>query len=83
MYTLFAKPTVGKDLRSINPQEVPAINEKIKSLARQPRQRQTKKLKGVDGYRLRVGKYRILYEIDDRSKTVTIYRVLHRKEAYR
>lgn len=83
MYTLFAKPTVEKELRSINPKVLPAINEGIKSLAREPRQHQTKKLKGVDGYRLRVGKYRILYEIDDKTKTVTIYRVLHRKEAYR
>ncbi len=83
MYTLLAKPTMEKELRAINPKDLPAINEKIKSLAQQPRQHQTKKLKGVDGYRLRVGKYRILYEIDDKTKTVTIFRVLHRKEVYR
>jgi mRNA interferase RelE/StbE len=41
------------------------------------------KLKGVEGYRLRVGKYRILYDIDDHVKTVTIHRVQHRKEVYR
>ena len=33
MYTLFAKPTVEKKLRAINPKDLPAINEKIKSLA--------------------------------------------------
>jgi len=83
MYTLLAKPTVEKDLRSVHPEDTTTLNDKIKSLAEQPRQHKTEKLKGVDGYRLRVGKYRILYDIDDLSKTVTIHRVLHRKQAYR
>ncbi len=83
MYTLLAKPTVEKDLRSIHSSDAAILNNKIKSLAEQPRQHKTEKLKGADGYRLRVGKYRILYNIDDQSKTVTIHRVLHRKEAYR
>jgi len=83
MYTLLAKPAVEKDLYSINPKDLPALNEKIKSLMPQPRQSHTEKLRGTDGYRLRVGKYRILYEIDDKSKTVTVCKVLHRKEAYR
>ncbi|MBC8254677.1 MAG: type II toxin-antitoxin system RelE/ParE family toxin, partial [Ardenticatenia bacterium] len=34
-------------------------------------------------YSLRVGVYRILYDIDDDTRTVTIYRVKHRREAYR
>lgn len=83
MYTLLAKPTIEKDLRSLNQKDLPALNGKIKSLAVQPRQSQTEKLKGADSYRLRVGRYRILYEINDKSKIVTICRVLHRKEAYR
>jgi mRNA interferase RelE/StbE len=83
MYTLLAKPTVEKDLRSIHPADAAILNDKTKSLAEQPRQHKTEKLKGADGYRLRIGKYRILYNIDDQSKIVTIHRVLHRKEAYR
>lgn len=83
MYALIAKPTVEKDICSVHAGDIAVLNEKIKSLAEQPRQRQTEKLKGADGYRLRVGKYRILYGIDDLSKTVTVHRVLHRKEAYR
>lgn len=83
MYILLAKPTVEKDLRSVHAKDIAILNERIKSLAEQPRQRQTEKLKGVEGYRLRVGKYRILYDIDDLSKTVIVHRVLHRKEAYR
>ena len=83
MYTLLAKPTVEKDLRAVHPEDAAILNDKIKLLAEQPRQHKTEKLKGVDGYRLRIGKYRILYEIDERSKTVTVCRVLHRKQAYR
>jgi mRNA interferase RelE/StbE len=83
MYTLLAKPTVEKDLRSVPPADLAILNNKIKSLSEQPRQHKTEKLSGVDGYRLRVGRYRILYNIDDRSKTVTIHRVQHRKQAYR
>ena len=83
MYTLLAKPTVEKDLRSIRSEDLAILNEKIKSLAEQPRQHKTEKLTGVEGYRLRVGNYRVLYDIDDRNKTITIHRVQHRKEAYR
>lgn len=83
MYTLLAKPTVEKDLRAIHPDDLTVVNVKIKSLAEQPRQHKTEKLKGVEGYRLRVGNYRILYDIDDHAKTVTIHRVQHRKEVYR
>ena len=83
MYTLLAKPTVEKDLRAIRTEDLAVLNDKIKSLAEQPRQHKTGKLKGVEGYRLRVGNYRILYDIDDHAKTVTIHRVQHRKEVYR
>ncbi len=54
MYTLLAKPTVEKDLRSVPSDDITVLNVKIKSLAQQPRQHKTEKLKGVDGYRLRV-----------------------------
>jgi mRNA-degrading endonuclease RelE of RelBE toxin-antitoxin system len=56
MYTLLAKPTVEKDLRVIRAEDLADLNAKIKSLAEQPRQHKTEKLKGIAGYRLRVGK---------------------------
>jgi len=83
VYSLLAKPSIEKDLRNISPNILPLINRKIHSLSENPRQSQTKKLKGLEGYRLRVGNYRILYEIDDSNKIVTICSVLRRKEAYR
>lgn len=41
-----------------------------------------KKLKGINGYRLRKGKYRILYTVDDERKTVRVYRLGHRRDVY-
>ena len=42
-----------------------------------------KKLRGTADYSLRVGVYRILYDMDDSTRTITVYRVKHRRDAYR
>ncbi len=52
-------------------------------LAENPRPDGAKKLKGETGYRIRVGNYRVLYEIDDAAQLVIIYRVKHRRDVYR
>jgi mRNA interferase RelE/StbE len=60
------------------------ILEKILSLAENPRPSGTKKLKGYENeYRVRVGDYRVRYEVDDRQATVVILNCKHRKDAYR
>jgi mRNA interferase RelE/StbE len=41
------------------------------------------KLKGRDGYRVRIGDYRALYLVDAEAREVTVYRVAHRREVYR
>ena len=41
------------------------------------------KMKNNLGYRLRVGDYRILYDIDDDEQLVTLRRIAHRREVYR
>lgn len=40
-------------------------------------------MKNNQGYRLRVGEYRILYDIDDKTQAVTLRRVGHRRDIYR
>jgi len=58
----------------------------IQSLLTDPRPRQSKKLKGAQAegaYRVRVGDYRIVYDVDDDLKLVTVYRIGHRREVYR
>ena len=64
---------------------VPAdVYERIKmALGDEPRPLGSKKLKGRDGFRIRIGNCRAVYEIDDAKKTVTVLDVADRKEIYR
>lgn len=55
----------------------------IDLLCADPRPFGSKKLKGVGGYRIRKGDYRILYTISDEKQIVRIYRIRHRRDAYR
>jgi mRNA interferase RelE/StbE len=41
------------------------------------------KLTAIHGFRIRVGDYRILYEVDDKKSIVLVNQILHRREAYR
>ncbi len=51
---------------------------------KEPRPHKSKKLAGGGSrWRIRIGDYRMLYEIDDTKKIVRIYRIAHRKEVYR
>jgi len=52
-----------------------AVDKAILSLVSNPRPHGCKKLTGKEGYRTRVGDYRILYTIDDGAGTVVIYRI--------
>lgn len=57
---------------------------RIESLKDEPFPRQAIKLSGAERlYRLRVGEYRIVYEVDIQIKQVTIHYVRHRREVYR
>ena len=55
----------------------------IDALADDPRPPGAKKLTGHDAYRVRVGDYRILYEIADNVLVVLVVKVRHRKDVYR
>lgn len=63
-----------------------AVRERIRphvlALAEEPRPRGSRKIGPGDRRRLRVGDYRVIYDVDDRSQTVTV-RVGHRKDIYR
>jgi len=48
-----------------------------------PRPKGSRKLRGVEEYRLRVGQYRILYAIDDHERVIDVIAVGHRREVYR
>lgn len=60
------------------------IDRAIRSLAETPRPSGVKKLAGSQrDWRIRVGDYRVLYEIDDQQEVITIWRIAHRRQAYR
>jgi mRNA interferase RelE/StbE len=82
-YRIELKKSVQKDLESIPKKGLQRIILAIKSLADDPRPPQSKKLSGLEQYRLRQGDYRILYSIEDDLLIVFVVAVGHRKEIYR
>lgn len=83
MYAVLVIPRARKDLDELPSDRFRAVNDAILKLEREPRGHQTVKLTKNEGYRLRVGDYRVLYRIDDDAGRVYVYRVKHRREAYR
>ena len=59
------------------------IKDAILALASNPRPQGCKKLSGRDGWRIRVGDYRIIYEVDDNQHVVTILHIGHRRDIYK
>lgn len=83
-YNILIENRTKKQLNKLNREILFKIYNAIKALKLNPRPRNVKKLVGLQNcYRIRIGNYRILYTVDDKNKCVTIYKVLHRKDAYR
>ena len=73
-----------KDLRRIDKERISAILREIDGLAQDPRPQGAKKLAGADRtYRIRIGDYRVVYEVEDDVLLVLVIRVAHRKDVYR
>jgi mRNA interferase RelE/StbE len=82
-FAVFILPSAEKDCNRLSRETYDRCRKAILKLEGDPRPAGCKKLVGDDGYRIRVGDYRVLYRIDDSSKRIFIYRVKHRREAYR
>jgi len=82
MYKLRIERTVQKTLEKINEPYYAKIKTAILNLANNPRPAGYKKLKGRDGFRIRVADYRIIYNIFDDILTVDVIDLGHRKEIY-
>jgi mRNA interferase RelE/StbE len=59
------------------------VAARLSALEDNPRPAGIKKLQGEESYRLRIGNYRVLFTIADRHQQITIYAIVHRREAYR
>lgn len=77
----FSKQAI-KELAKINEPYYSNIKQAIAGLTKNPRPQGYKKLKGRDGYRIRTGNYRIIYNIFDSKLVVDVITLGHRKDIY-
>ena len=83
MYRLAFARAARKELEALAARVSDRIMEAIERLTENPRPRGSTKMKGtLNKYRIRVGDYRVIYEILDKELVVLIIRVRHRKDAY-
>jgi len=82
-YSLQFKRSVTKDLRSLPKKDVRRILKRIESLAKNPRPIGCEKLVEREIYRIRQGRYRVLYEILDDVLVVLVIKVGSRDAVYR
>jgi len=78
------KPLAVKDIEAIPlKSERQRVVDRIRKLAEDPRPSGSEKISGQDKYRVRQGRYRILYAIEDQDLIVQVVKVSHRKDVYR
>ncbi|MCH8109708.1 MAG: type II toxin-antitoxin system RelE/ParE family toxin [Chloroflexi bacterium] len=83
-YRVEVTRSADRDLDHLSSQVGRRVLTAIRALASEPRPRQCRKLTGSESsYRLRVGAYRVLYQVDDGDRIVIIYAIGHRREIYR
>ncbi len=84
MYEILVERRAERDLRRLPDTIASRVSAAIRKLAATPRPVGCRKLVGSDSdWRLRVGDYRIIYEIDDEARQVRVMFIRHRREAYR
>jgi mRNA interferase RelE/StbE len=84
MYQVLIVRSAERQLKKLPPQAQRKIAAVIMSLAIEPRPYGSKKLTGTaNSYRVRVGDYRIIYDIFDREIVVSVLKIGHRKDIYR
>jgi len=82
-YLIVVARSAQKDLDSLPSEVSSRISSKIEALASVPRPDGCRKLKGEqNSWRIRVGDYRVIYIVDDNTRTIDISKVRHRREVY-
>ena len=72
-----------RDLDALHPSAYARVRDAIRNLAADSRPHGCVKPTGRDGWRIRAGDYRVVYEIDDQRKSVVVMHVGHRRDVYR
>lgn len=83
MYQVILPKSVQKELDRLSDGIANRILARLTELETNPRPPDVKKLKGRNAWRIRVGDFRVIYEIHDREQRVLVITVGHRREVYR
>lgn len=84
MYTVYIERSAEREMDRLPADRFEQIASHIRALAATPRPPGCRKIVGsVSDWRIRVGAFRVVYEIDDRAKAVRVTRVRPRPHAYR
>lgn len=82
-YEVILPKSVQKELDRLPTEINNRVLERLAALEANPRPSDVKKLKGRSAWRIRVGDYRAIYEINDQSRQIIVVTVAHRREVYR
>ncbi|MDR7420652.1 MAG: type II toxin-antitoxin system RelE/ParE family toxin [Armatimonadota bacterium] len=83
-YAVLLSPAAERDHKRLPPESRPRITEALLALEADPRPSGVTKLAGsASRWRMRVGDYRILFEVRDSDQTVLVLRIAHRRDVYR
>ena len=83
MYEIQILRRAQRSLARLPERQYKRVRDAIGILADEPRPPGCRKLTGRDGWRIRIGQYRVIYEIDDAARIVTVLDIGHRREVYR
>lgn len=82
-YTVYILRRAQKELAQLPRGTYERVRDAIRALAQDPRAPGCLKLTGREGWRIRIGAYRVIYEIDDKQQIVTVLHIGHRRDVYR
>lgn len=82
-YTVLILRRAQKELAGLTDEPYERVKNAIEALRENPRPPGCRSLTGRQGWRIRIGNYRVIYEIDDEQRVVIVLHIGHRKDVYR
>jgi mRNA interferase RelE/StbE len=82
-YRILFKQSAATELARLPKNDLRRVLQRLTSLADNPRRRGTEKLSAQERYRVRQGRYRIVYSVQDDELTVWVVKIGHRRDVYR
>ena len=84
VYKVFLEKRAEREIKKLPAEIFYRITPKLKTLSENPKPPGCRKITGAKSdWRIRIGDYRIIYEIDEQEKAVKVMRIRHRRDVYR